>query len=134
MPITKIITDSKTLVIATTGFANKLGLPTDEFFEAAGLTEASKIIISDPTKHKTLGGIPPDFPTFSDLVQHLKEELVKYSPEQVITTGTSGGAYTAMLLGHLLKANYVVAFSAYPYLTAKACKKMGDPSLQTMAV
>ena len=133
MPIIKEISDSKTLVIATTGFANKLGLPTDEFFKSAGLNNVSKIIISDPSKHKTLGGLQHDFPNFFDLIKHLNKEIEKYSPEQLITTGTSGGAYTAMLLGHLLKANYVVAFSTYPYLTAEACKKMGDPSLQSMA-
>ncbi len=133
MSITKEITGSKTLVIAATGFANKLGLPVEVFFKAAGLAETSKIIVMDPTKHKTLGGLQPEFPTFFDLIQYLKEEVAKYSPEQLTITGTSGGAYTAMLFGHLLKANYVVAFSTYPYLTAEACKNMGDPSLKTMA-
>lgn len=133
MPIIIEITDSKTLIIAITGLACRLGLPTGEFFKAAGLTETSKIIISDQSKHKTLGGLPPNFSTFSDLFQYIKDEITKYNPGQLIVTGNSGGAFTAMLFGHLLNANYVVAFANPHYLTDKDCKKLGDPSLNTMA-
>ena len=132
MPIIEDIQDYDTLVIAITGFAFKLNMPVERFFEKAGLKETSKIIITDPSRLKTLAGLPPDFQTFDEMLKHLKEVISKSSHKHLIITGTSGGAHTALLLGHLLQANQAVAFSPYPYLSLEQIKKMGDPALVSM--
>jgi len=132
MPIVKELKQSDTLVIAATGIRNYLNMSVSDFFGKSGMSGASRIVISDPTKRMTLGGLPPDYPSFFDYLDYLKQEILRISPNKLIVTGTSGGANTALLLGHLLKANYVVAFSPYPYLSIKELKRMQDPALQTM--
>ena len=46
--------------------------------------------------------------------------------------GTSGGGHSALLYGHLLKADRAVAFSPYPYLSIKTARQMEDPGLFSM--
>jgi len=130
--LVKEIYNSNTLVIAATGYGNKLNLKVNLFFKKSGLNNSSKIVITDKSKLQTLGGLPPGFPTFFDLLDYLQEQISKIPHNQLIITGTSGGAHTALLLGHLLKADEVVAFSPYPYLSIKELKRMGDPALQSM--
>ena len=132
MTLVKEVHDSDTFVIAATGYGNKLNIPVDQFFSESGLTDASKIIISDKSKLQTLGGLPPEFPTFFDLFDYLQDQVSKIPYSQLVITGTSGGAHTALLLGHMLKADKVVVFSPYPYLSLSECKRMGDPALISM--
>lgn len=132
MSVSEVVKDSTTLVIAFTGFANKLNLPVPKFFAAAGLDSVSRIVVCDPSKRKTLGGLPPELPTFFDVLRHLKSRIEAIAPEEVIITGTSGGAHSALLYGHLLGADKVVAFAPYPYLTIRTANAMGDPALQSM--
>lgn len=131
MAIIKKLETSDTLVIAATGFSNKLDISPFDFFEKSSLSHTSKIIITDPSKRKTLGGLAPDYPSFFHFVEHLQKEIGQISPKQLIVTGTSGGAHTALLLGHLLKANYVVAFAPYPYLSFREMEKRCDPALKS---
>lgn len=130
MPIVQEINSSDTLVVATAGFRNELGLPVADFFKESGLSSASKIIITDPTRQVSLAGSSPDFPTFFSLLDYLKREVERLSPARLIITGTSMGGHTALLLGHLLKADHVVAFAPYPYLSPEAIKASGDLSLE----
>ncbi len=132
MPLVKKIQHSDILVIAITGYGNKLNFPVDQFFIKAKLDDASRIVIIDKSKLQTLGGLLPEFPSFFDLVDHLKKIIMTTPHKQLIITGTSGGAHTALLLGHLLKANEVVAFAPYPYLSISEAKKMKDPALRSM--
>lgn len=131
MLINRELTDSDTLIIAFTGYANKLHLPVDKFFVKAGLKPHNKIIICDKSKKQTLGGLPPRLPTFFDIVEYLEKEIDFISPKNLIITGTSGGGHPAILYGHLLKADKVVAFSPYPYLSIETATKMKDPALQS---
>jgi|GEM_PF-1590947 len=133
MSLIEELNDSDTLVIAATGYGNKLSLPVKDFFRHAGLNEVSKIIITDETKLKTLAGIPPEFPTFESLVTYLKQTILKHKYSRTIVTGTSGGGHTALLLGHLLKADYVVAFAPYPYLSIEEATIQNDPALHSMS-
>ncbi len=131
--INEIVEESKTLVIATTGFRNRFFNKNLDFFESANLMSTSRIVIKDPTKRKTLGGLPPKFPTFFDIIDYLQDTISSIQPKKIITTGTSGGAHTALLLGHLLKADQVVAFAPYPYLSIDEAKKRQDPALKSMS-
>jgi hypothetical protein len=125
-------TNSDTLVIAATGFARKLNLPVPEFFEKAGLSDAARLIITDRTRLHTLDGLESEFSSFFQFLDYLRGEVRRISPTQLICVGTSGGAHTALLLGHLLKAQQVVAFSPYPYLSIKQLEARKDPALRSM--
>ncbi len=125
--------DSDTLVIAATDLGMKLSLPVNRFFAEAGLAAASKIVIRDPSFRMSLGGLPPEFPSFDHLLEHLRQLLAAHPHRQVICTGTSGGGHTALLLGHLLKADKVVAFAPYPYLSPEELRRRNDPALVNMA-
>lgn len=128
MPInTELVENADTLVIAATGFKNQFCLKIDKFFESSNLTTASKIIIIDPTRKKTLNGLHPEFKSFFDVVDYLQEKISFIQPKRLITTGVSGGGHTALLLGHLLKADHAVAFAPYPYLNIETARKMQDP-------
>ncbi|WP_150132309.1 hypothetical protein [Prosthecochloris sp. GSB1] len=127
MPFITEYRQSDTLVIAATGFTNKLSLPVDVFFREAGLSEMSSIVISDPSKRKMLGGLSPEFPSFFDCLDHLRREIACLSPKKLLLLGSSGGAHTALLLGHLLEANYVVGFAPYPYLSIREISRRNDP-------
>ncbi|PKG98797.1 hypothetical protein [Paraglaciecola sp. MB-3u-78] len=133
MPITKEIRDSDSLVIAITGFRNKLNLPVNEFFEQASLTSASKIVVIDPSFRVGLSGIPPEYPTFFDIIEYLRNQIAEIPHKQLIVTGTSAGAHSAILFGHLLEADQVVSFAPYTYLNRSKMSELKDPSLQTMS-
>jgi tetratricopeptide (TPR) repeat protein len=118
---------SETLVIAFTGFANKLHMPTSQFFEEAKLTELSKIIVFDSSFQKTLGGLQPYANTFEEFIEFLKKEIRLIGPKKVITVGCSGGGHTALLSGHLLQVDAAFAFSPFPYLTHGEGIPQDDP-------
>jgi len=132
MPFITQDRQSDTLVIAATGFTNKLSLPVDVFFREAGLSGMSHIIISDPSKRKMLGGLPPEFPSFFDCLDHLRREIARHAPKKLLLLGTSGGAHTALLLGHLLEADHVVGFAPYPYLSIEEIDRRNDPVSRSM--
>lgn len=125
--------DPDTLVIAATDLGMHLSMPVDRFFDEAGLSGASRIVICDPSFRMSLGGLPPDFSTFDDLLENLRKLLAAHPHRQVICTGTSGGGHTALLLGHLLKADKVVVFAPYPYLSPEESRRRKDPDLVHMA-
>lgn len=132
MPIARNIIQSDTLVIAATGINFKLALPVDAFLEKAGLNDKSTIIITDRSRRLALGGVSDECPTIFALVEYLRQEIAQLSPGKIVVTGSSGGGYTAMLLGHLLKADHVVAFAPYPYTSRAAFVRQKDPALHTM--
>jgi hypothetical protein len=94
--------------------------------------DVSKIIIRDSSLLKTLGGLPPDFATFNDFLDHLKGIIASHPHKKLYVTGTSGGGHPALLLGHLLKADKVVAFAPYPYLSSEVGEQRNDPAIHSM--
>lgn len=129
MPVEESVRDRGLLVVAFPGIRGKLNLPPDQFFEQADLSSASRIVVHDPSKRMLLGGVSPDFDSFEALLQFLRRRINEISPERLITTGTSGGAHSALLVGHLLKADRAVAFSPYPYLSLDVARQREDPAV-----
>lgn len=130
--ISRNLPTSTTLVIAFTGFNHRLSISIDDFFEASGLSEASRIVISDRTRRLCLGGIQPDFNSFQALWLYLENLIREISPQKLILTGNSGGAYSAILFGHLLKAQQVICFAPYSYLDRNIVRKLNDPASESM--
>lgn len=123
---------SDTLVIAFTGFNHKLNVSVDDFFEASGLGDMSRIVVSDQTRRLSLGGIQPALKSFQELLLHLNDLVREITPEKLIITGTSGGAYSAILFGHLLRAQQVICFSPYSNLNRDDLTKLDDPAVESM--
>lgn len=118
--------DSKTLVIDVKGFGSAAS--PIQFLKDAGFKNASKIVIRDSSGLKTLGGLLPDFPKFNDLLEYLKGIIATHHHKRLYITGASGGGHPALLLGHLLQADKVVAFAPYPYLSLKVAEDKNDPA------
>ena len=131
MPIDIQLKDPEILVIVCPAHNGKMALPENEFFEAAGLENASRMILYDETRLKMFAGMPPELKTFQCVLDYLKNFIQEHQFKKVIITGASAGAHTAMVLGHLLKVDHVVAFSAYPYNSEKMMAEMQDPSWKT---
>ncbi len=96
------------------------------------MQHVNTVVINDPTRLSSLNGISPELNTFQKIVDHLKDVLEKRKFKQVITVGNSGGAHTAILLGYLLKVDYVVAFAPYPYMSVAEGIKRKDPAIKSM--
>jgi hypothetical protein len=105
--------DPATLVIAFTGFAGRLSISPFDFFSLTGLLKYNRILLRDESKTCYMAGIPPIARDFEALVEFLEDHVKQLAPKRVILIGTSGGSHGAILFGHLLKADYVHAFSAY---------------------
>ncbi len=124
--------NSKKLLIACAGLGGRLNVSIDKFLQSACFSDQDSIIIYDPTKRATLGGLDPYFENFEQMVDYLQKIIAEGEYETVVTTGTSGGGHTALLLGHLLKAHYSVTFGPSPYFSKKKFKDLGDPGLLSM--
>ena len=118
--------DSSVLVLAFTGLAGKLTLPTFDFLSSAALLKYDRIMLRDDSRTCYLGGIPPAAQDFDSLIALLTQQIADLAPKHVISIGTSGGSHAAVLFGHLLRADYVHAFSPYTTM-APGQGRVDDP-------
>ena len=128
MPLKRLLdADSDTLVIAFTGFSHKLSMPPSQFFQETGLEKHMRVIVIDTTRHMCLNGVSPKVSTFDALHDELRHIIDQQTPERIITTGTSAGGFPALLFGHLLRVNHVVAFSPFTFINRENYIKYGRP-------
>jgi hypothetical protein len=127
------VKDPEKLVIAVTGFAATLMIPEKQFLYFSGLAGYSRIILRDPSRLMFFQGIKGKYESFPELVEGLAAQIRKLGPKWLVVTGTSGGAHTALLLGHLLKADMATAFSPFPYIDKKTLRAQRDPALRVYA-
>jgi len=113
-------TEQDVLLILFTGFKNKLMMDNFEFMQVSGLYNYSRILVRDPTQCLCLRGIGGEIDTFQKLIDKLRKMANELKARRIITIGSSGGSHTAMLVGHLLKADFVHVFAPFPYLTFRA--------------
>lgn len=122
--------DSEKLIILFPGLNGKINSHDNIFFISAGLTNYDKIIIHDRTLMLTLSGIENFFSSFIEMIEYLKTKAKKY--KEIVVTGNSGGGFTAILVGHLINANKVVAFAPYTYLERETIILRNDPAIHSM--
>lgn len=103
--------DSKKLLIAFTGFANRLMVNPFEFFTMSNTLGFNRILIKDPSRRLCLAGIGPPLDSFELLLDRIKADRAAISPEKTYVLGTSGGGHSALLFGHLIKADIIHAFA-----------------------
>jgi pimeloyl-ACP methyl ester carboxylesterase len=105
------------LLIAFGGLARKLGFPMFEFNKiTSDLDNANKIYLRDQKGiwfHRGLHGAGYNIDGIAD---YLLQYTTHKSTKKVIIFGNSGGAYTALLMGHILQANEVHAFAPVTFI------------------
>lgn len=102
--------DDSVLIIAFTGFGDKLHMGVFEFFDATKSTNYSRILLRDKFGVWYHHGINHQIRDFPQLIDHLKAETARLKPKKIICIGTSAGGYAAIVVGHHLPADYVHAF------------------------
>lgn len=105
--------DPSVLVVAFTGFAGKLSLPTFDFLRSTELLDYSRILLCDNSRTCYLNGIPPVADDVGALRALLERQITELAPERTLFIGSSGGSHAAILFGHMLGADYVHAFSPH---------------------
>jgi hypothetical protein len=111
--------DPDVLLIVFTGFANALMMQPFEFMQVSGLYNYSRILVRDPSQRMCLCGIGGELNSLEKLVNALHRMRQDLNARRTIVIGASGGSYSAMLIAHLLKADYSHAFSPFPYANLK---------------
>jgi hypothetical protein len=116
---------SDTLIVAFTGKAAKFNMirPFD-FFQLTGLLRYSRILIREPWHYSYLKGI--DRGGLPGFVKWLEQKIQLIKPKRLIFVGVSSGGFAALLLGQLLKPDYVHAFSPFTYYDLKNVYRNGD--------
>jgi hypothetical protein len=108
-------TDPNVLLILFTGFGKRPSSQPFDFHQIAGLYPYSRIFVRDPSGRMCLHGIGGWLNSLEKLMDALRETAQRAKATRIITVGSSGGSYPAILAAHLLKADYCHAFSAFPY-------------------
>lgn len=105
-------TSRNVLLVCFSGLAGKLGLPIFEFNRLTGKMDGvNKIYLRDAQKlwyHRGVQGVGKNIPS---VVEFLKKYTLHPATRRIVVLGNSGGAYAALLFGHLLSADEVHAFS-----------------------
>jgi hypothetical protein len=108
--------DPSALVVAFTGFTGQMSLPTFDFLGTAELLKYSRILLCDKSRTCYLNGLSAIAEDVATLTALLREHIERMGPKHTIFIGSSGGSHAAILFGHLLRADFVHAFSAYTNL------------------
>ena len=107
---------SKTLLVALGGFAGGMGIPLFEFFRIASGLEAKRVFVRDLNQaayHRDL----PDMPRgVNGIVGYLERVISEHGIRHTVIAGNSLGGYAALLVGNLLGADKVLAFSPYMFI------------------
>lgn len=119
------------LILAFTGGAQKFaGRNPFQFFVEGGLHKDPILLIKDQSRTCLMQGIPPEYDTFEKLVTQLRAFVDEHPHNKLLCTGTSSGGFSALLFGHLLGADKVVAFSPYTYISREKFIENSDPAYE----
>ena len=106
---------AEVLIVAFTGVAAKFNaIHPFDFFQLTGLLRYHRILVREPWHFCYLKGI--DEKGLEGLVERLQNEIRRLAPKRVVFIGVSSGGYASLLLGHIMRPDYVHAFSPYTYL------------------
>ncbi|HEY2862402.1 MAG TPA: hypothetical protein VGK37_02110 [Casimicrobiaceae bacterium] len=108
--------DPSVLIVAFTGFTGQLSLPTFDFLATAELLNYNRILLCDKSRTCYLNGLAPIAEDVGALAALLEQHIEGLAPKYTIFIGSSGGSHAALLFGHLLRADFVHAFSPYTNL------------------
>jgi len=108
--------DSRVLLVALGGFAGGMGIPPFEFFRIASDLETNKVFIRDLPQAMYHKGLPGVAGGVDGIVDILKEKIDENGIDRTVVVGNSGGGYASLLMGALLEADEVIAFSPVTFI------------------
>jgi acyl carrier protein len=117
------------IVAFTGGWHQLLGESAFDFMDLTGSLNYSRILLRDPAQSWYLCGLGDHCSDFDGMVRVVRGHLDKLAPDKVMAIGTSSGGYAALLAGHLLRADYVHAFSPQTYVDPVSIKRYRDETL-----
>ncbi len=106
----------RSLLIAFGGFAGKLVITPFEFFNLSKGFDINRIYLRDLAQVWYHGGLPGFADDIDGIAYFLKEKIRQSKASKVILVGNSMGGYAAILLGILLDADIVHAFSPQTFI------------------
>lgn len=117
--------ESNILIIAFTGFRGRVMMDAFDFFSTTKALNCNRILVKDPSKRLCVGGIGGVLNSIDKLLLQLKIDIDGIKPTKIYCVGSSGGGFTAILFGHLLKADIVYAFSPTTFTDIPTFFKLG---------
>jgi len=117
---------SKVLLVALGGFAGGMGIPPFEFFKITSDLDTNRVFIRDLPQAMYHRRLPGAGGGVDGIVKVLKEKIDENGIERVVVVGNSGGGYASLLMGALLEADEVIAFSPVTFIGPLARLVHGD--------
>ena len=114
--IYKEISGNQNLLVSFGGINNGLGVPVFEFFNLIKDLRTDKLFMRDLNQGWYHKGIGENIPDIEALSQFLCKEIEDGNFKNVVFIGNSMGGYIAMLLGTLLKVDYILVFAPQSYI------------------
>jgi pimeloyl-ACP methyl ester carboxylesterase len=108
--------DSDVLIVALGGFAGGMGIPPFEFFKITSEYDTNRVFVRDIPQamyHVSLPEVPGGV---DGLVARINEQRRAHGIRRTVVVGNSGGGYGALLVGALLEADEVLAFSPVSFI------------------
>lgn len=108
--------DSRVVTIALGGFAGGMGIPPFEFFKITADLDTNRVFIRDLPQAMYHRGLPGVDGGVDGIIRVLREKIETNGIERVVVVGNSGGGYASLLVGALLEADHVLAFSPVTFI------------------
>jgi hypothetical protein len=118
--------DPTTLLIGLRGFGRANAPSSFDFLSTSGALRYSRILLNDSSHTCYLAGIPTVADSMDSLAAVLRQHVTDLAPQRVMVVGPSAAAFAAIVLGHLIAADFVHAFSPYTDLTPATLAATGD--------
>ena len=118
--------DSKVLLVALGGFAGGMGIPPFEFFKITSDLNTNRVFIRDLPQAMYHRGLPGVGGGVDGIIRKLREKIDENGIERTVVVGNSGGGYASLLVGALLEADEVIAFSPVTFIGPLARLVHGD--------
>jgi hypothetical protein len=102
---------AETLLVLFAGLGPTHGMPRFEFLRAAAALPVQRLYLRDHAQawyQRGVAGLGEDIRSTADA---LAARIEAARPRRVVMAGNSAGGYAALLFGHLLQADAVLAFS-----------------------
>lgn len=118
--------EGDTLFVTFGGISQGIGLPRFEFHKITQSLPAKLVFIRDVHQgwyHATLPGIGAGVSDVCNIIQRIKDET---ATKRTVCVGNSMGGYAALLVGSLIKAEEVIAFSPQTFIGRWLRARYGD--------
>lgn len=104
------------LLIALGGIKQGLGIPPFEFMRSLEDMPCDRLFLRDFNQAWYHMGIDDQRNSLAAVLVSIRELIHQHSYRKVVVLGNSMGGYGALLLGHLLQANTVLAFAPQTFI------------------